>query len=80
MKLCDVFPDGTSALISRGSLDLAYREGVHTPVEPTPLVPGQEYDVEVVLDACAYSSPPASSCASRSPAPTGPTRSLPRPR
>jgi predicted acyl esterase len=54
VKLCDVFPDGTSALVTRGSLDLAYREGVHAPVEPSPLVPGKEYDVEVVLDACAY--------------------------
>ena len=54
VKLCDVFPDGTSALITRGSLDLAFRDGVHAPVEPSPLVPGQEYDVEVVLDACAY--------------------------
>ncbi len=35
VKLCDVFPDGTSALISRGSLDLAFRDGVHAPVEPT---------------------------------------------
>jgi predicted acyl esterase len=54
VKLCDVFPDGTSALIARGSLDLAFRDGVHAPASPSPLVPGQEYDVEVVLDACAY--------------------------
>jgi predicted acyl esterase len=54
VKLCDVFPDGTSALITRGSLDLAYREGVHAPAVPSVLVPGQVYDVEVVLDACAY--------------------------
>ena len=26
VKLCDVFPDGTSALIARGSLDLAFRD------------------------------------------------------
>jgi hypothetical protein len=52
VKLCDVFPDGTSALVSRGTLDLAYREGVHGP--PSPLVPGREVEVEVVLDACAY--------------------------
>ncbi len=58
VKLCDVFPDGTSALITRGSLDLTYRDGVHAPVPPTPLVPGQEYDVEVVLDACAYELDP----------------------
>jgi hypothetical protein len=47
-----VFPDGTSALVSRGSIDLAYRDGVHGP--PSPLVPGREVEVEVVLDACAY--------------------------
>ena len=29
VKLCDVFPDGTSALVTRGSLDLAFRDGVH---------------------------------------------------
>jgi len=52
VKLCDVFPDGTSALVTRGTLDLAYRDGVHG--EPAPLVPGREVQVEVVLDACAY--------------------------
>jgi hypothetical protein len=54
VKLCDVFPDGTSALVSRGTLDLDYRAGVHAPRGPEPLVPGQVYDVEVDLDACAY--------------------------
>ncbi len=58
VKLCDVFPDGTSALITRGSLDLAFRDGVHAPAVPSPLVPGEEYDVEVVLDACAYELDP----------------------
>jgi predicted acyl esterase len=52
VKLCDVFPDGTSALVTRGTLDLAYRDGVHA--EASPMVPGQEYEIEVVLDACAY--------------------------
>ena len=50
VKLCDVFADGTSALIARGTLDLAFRDGP----EHQPLVPGQEYDVTVILDACAY--------------------------
>ena len=31
VKLCDVFPDGTSALVTRGTLDLAFRDGVHGP-------------------------------------------------
>lgn len=52
VKLCDVLPDGTSALVSRGSLDLTFRDGVHG--APQPLVPGEAYDVEVTLDACAF--------------------------
>jgi predicted acyl esterase len=52
VKLCDVFPDGTSALVARGSLDLAFRDDVHGPAAP--LVPREAYDVDVVLDACAY--------------------------
>jgi hypothetical protein len=58
VKLCDVSPDGTSALVTRGSLDLAYRDGLHAPAVRQPLVPGEEYDVEVELDACAYSFSP----------------------
>ncbi len=58
VKLCDVFPDGTSALITRGSLDLRYRDGLHAPAEPRPLVPHEEYDVDVLLDACAYRAEP----------------------
>ena len=56
VKLCDVFPDGTSALVSRGTLDLVYRDGVHGPASP--LEPGAVYDLDVVLDACAYSWSP----------------------
>ncbi|PWN01633.1 hypothetical protein DJ010_16420 [Nocardioides silvaticus] len=58
VKLNDVFPDGASALVSRGSLDLAYRDGVHAPAAPSPLVPGEVYDVAVELDACAYEFTP----------------------
>ena len=54
-KLCDVFSDGTSALVSRGSLDLAFRESTTT---PTALKPGRVYDVTVRLDACAYAFAP----------------------
>ena len=39
VKLCDVFPDGTSALVTRGTLDLAFRDGVHG--EPVPAEPGE---------------------------------------
>jgi hypothetical protein len=58
VKLCDVFPDGTSALVTRGSLDLAYRGGVHAPAQRRALVPGEEVEVEVALDACAYAFAP----------------------
>ncbi len=51
VKLCDVFADGTSALVSRGSLNLTHRD---SHVEPTALTPGEVYDVDVELDACAY--------------------------
>jgi len=56
VKLCDVFPDGPSALVSRGTLNLAYRDGVHG--APKPFVPGEVYDVVVQLDACAYAFSP----------------------
>jgi predicted acyl esterase len=58
VKLCDVFPDGASALVTRGSLDLRYRDGLHAPAEPDPLEPGQVYEVVVDLDACAYAFEP----------------------
>ena len=53
VKLCDVFPDGTSALITRGTLDLR-----SATVLAAPLVPGEQYDVELLLDACAYRPDP----------------------
>jgi uncharacterized protein len=52
VKLCDVFRDGTSALVSRGTLNLGCRDGLD---RADPLLPGEQYDVEVELDACAYS-------------------------
>jgi predicted acyl esterase len=58
VKLCDVLPDGTSALVARGTLDLAYRDGVHG--RPARLAPHRAYDVVVDLDACAYSWAPGS--------------------
>ena len=50
-KLCDVFPDGTSALVTRGFLNLAHRDG-HA--APTPLEPGVPTPVEVELDATSW--------------------------
>jgi predicted acyl esterase len=51
VKLCDVFPDGTSSLVSRGLLNLTHRES-HT--APQPLAAGEVYSVTIELDACAY--------------------------
>jgi putative CocE/NonD family hydrolase len=53
-RLCDVFLDGTSALVSRGLLNLAHRESHE---HPSPLEPGRRYEVRVPLDFTAYSFP-----------------------
>src|SRR3954451_13654198 len=47
-KLCEVLEDGTSVLVSRGILNLTHRSS-HS--DPTPLVPGEIYEVSVELDA-----------------------------
>jgi uncharacterized protein len=54
VRLCDVFPDGTSALVSRGLLNLTHRE---SHADPTPLVPWHRYVVRVPLDFTGYSVP-----------------------
>ena len=51
LRLCDVAPDGTSTLVSRGFLNLTRRAGMAT---ATPLVPGEVYDVDVDIDATAW--------------------------
>lgn len=51
VRLTDVAPDGTSALVSTGVLNLSHRES-HS--APQPLVPGQIYAVRVPLRAMAY--------------------------
>jgi len=50
-RLCEVDPDGTSTLITRGFLNLTHRDG-HT--EPRALVPGEPVDVEVEFEATAW--------------------------
>jgi predicted acyl esterase len=50
-KICDVFPDGTSSLVVRGLLNLTHRDSREA---PTPLVPGEAYDVEMELEACSW--------------------------
>jgi hypothetical protein len=54
VRLCDVFPDGTSALVTRGVLNLTHRAS-HEHAEP--LEPGRRYEVRVPLDVIAYSVP-----------------------
>ena len=54
-KLCDVFPDGTSALVTRGLLNLAHRESRE---EPSPLEPGTPYRVEVELEVTSWAFEP----------------------
>jgi hypothetical protein len=51
VKLCDVAPDGTSALVTKGYLNVAHRDS-RTP--PSEIEPGQVYEIEVDLLACAH--------------------------
>ncbi len=51
VKLCDVAPDGTSVLVTKGWLNGTHRES-HT--DPSPLVPGRVYELDVELLTCAY--------------------------
>ena len=46
-RLCDVAPDGTSTLLSRGALNLTHRDG-HEDLQP--MVPGERVTVELELD------------------------------
>jgi putative CocE/NonD family hydrolase len=50
-KLCDVAPDGTSALVTRSLLNLS-RHRSHT--EPEALTPGRPYDVDLEFDCTAW--------------------------
>ena len=45
-RLCDVWPDGTSELITRGNLNLCHRDSHEF---PTDCVPNEEYDVTIPL-------------------------------
>jgi putative CocE/NonD family hydrolase len=54
VRLCDVFPDGTSALVTRGVLNLAHRESHE---HPSALEPGMRYTVRFPLDVIAHSFP-----------------------
>lgn len=54
VRLCDVFPDGTSAMISHGMLNLQHRNGHE---EPEAVVPDETFEVEIRLDDCGYRVP-----------------------
>src|SRR5207237_210585 len=51
VRLCDVAPDGSSTLVTRGLLNLAHRSSHE---EPKELVPGEHYTVTVRLNAIAH--------------------------
>lgn len=51
VRLNDVAADGTSTLVTRGTLNLTRRDGMDTAL---PLVPGEVYEVEVELEATAW--------------------------
>ena len=50
-KLCSVFPDGTSALVTRGFLNLCHR---HSSLEPEPLIPGEPITISLELEATSW--------------------------
>ena len=52
VKLNDVWPDGTSALVARGLLNLTHRVD-----PPAPLVPGEPYEIEVEMEATSWVFP-----------------------
>ena len=54
VRLCDVWPDGASTLITRGIMNLSQRTGKGT---PTPLVPDQTYTVTIDLNHVGYVVP-----------------------
>ena len=51
VKLCDVYGDGTSTLITRGLLDLQARDSL---AERQELAPGTPYEVQIELEATAW--------------------------
>jgi hypothetical protein len=51
VRLNDVAPDGVSAPVSAGILNLTHRT---SHAEPSPLVPGEVYEVHVTLKATGY--------------------------
>jgi hypothetical protein len=54
VRLCDVWPDGSSTLITRGLKNLTHSKSDEY---PEPLIPGDRYSVEVTLNAIGYQMP-----------------------
>ena len=50
-KLCDIHPDGTSQLVTRGTLNLTHRVSSQ---QPEALIPGQPIEVVVELEATSW--------------------------
>ncbi len=50
-RLCDVAPDGSSALVTKGILNATHRD---SDSDPSPLMPGQEYELTIALDATSW--------------------------
>lgn len=50
-SLCDVAPDGTSALVAKGILNVTRRESL---AEPTPIEPGTIYELEIEVDCTGW--------------------------
>ncbi len=50
-KLCDVHPDGTSQLVTRGLLNLSHRDSRESPAA---LEPGRAYDVTLELEVTSW--------------------------
>jgi putative CocE/NonD family hydrolase len=53
-RLCDVWPDGSSTLITRGILNLSQRNGKS---QPEAMTPGEPVSVEIELNHSAYVVP-----------------------
>jgi hypothetical protein len=53
-RLCDVAPDGSSLMVTRGALNLTHRDSHE---HPEPLEPGRRYTVTVRLNSIAHSLP-----------------------
>jgi putative CocE/NonD family hydrolase len=50
-RLCDVAPDGSSALVTKGVLNATHRE---SHADPSPIEPGEIYELTIDLDATSW--------------------------